>query len=56
MPFVGHFRSYKGGHRLNWMALKALLADATAHEILREPVRAEAGVAVATAVMAPSKA
>lgn len=56
MPFIGHFRSYKGGHRLNWMALKALMADATAHEIVREPTRLEAGTVAAAAVMAPAKA
>ncbi|GGA97377.1 UDP-3-O-acyl-N-acetylglucosamine deacetylase [Brucella endophytica] len=33
-PFVGCFRSYRGGHRLNAAALKALLADHTAFEVI----------------------
>ena len=38
MPFIGHFRSYKGGHKLNWMAVKALIADTDAFEIVHDPV------------------
>jgi UDP-3-O-[3-hydroxymyristoyl] N-acetylglucosamine deacetylase len=57
MPFVGLFRSYKGGHKMNWMALKALFSDAANYTIERDPARLEAGAAVAAAagVMAPSK-
>ncbi|WP_420962907.1 UDP-3-O-acyl-N-acetylglucosamine deacetylase [Brucella sp. IR073] len=33
-PFIGCFRSYRGGHRLNAAALKALLADRSAFEII----------------------
>ncbi|WP_150212957.1 UDP-3-O-acyl-N-acetylglucosamine deacetylase [Candidatus Tokpelaia sp.] len=33
-PFIGLFRSYLGGHRLNSAAVKALLADKTAYEII----------------------
>ena len=36
--FVGCFASYRGGHRLNSIALKALLADASAYEIVETPV------------------
>ncbi|MBA8878709.1 UDP-3-O-acyl-N-acetylglucosamine deacetylase [Phyllobacterium myrsinacearum] len=33
-PFIGCFRSHRGGHRLNAMALRALLADHSAFEIV----------------------
>lgn len=36
--FVGCFASYRGGHRLNSIALKALLADDSAYEIVETPV------------------
>ncbi|SEL54548.1 UDP-3-O-[3-hydroxymyristoyl] N-acetylglucosamine deacetylase [Xaviernesmea oryzae] len=52
MPFVGIYRSYRGGHKMNAYALKALMSDPTAYEIvesvpnrariLREPVLAAA--------------
>jgi len=32
-PFIGLFRSYKGGHRLNGAAVAALLADSRAYEL-----------------------
>ena len=35
--FVGCYRSYRGGHKLNSMALNALLADRSAHEIVEAP-------------------
>ena len=35
--FVGCYRSYRGGHKLNSMALRALLSDRTAHEIVEAP-------------------
>lgn len=35
--FIGCFRSYRGGHRLNATVLKALLADKTAFEIVETP-------------------
>lgn len=34
LPFIGCYASYRGGHRLNSEAVKALLADATAYEIV----------------------
>jgi UDP-3-O-[3-hydroxymyristoyl] N-acetylglucosamine deacetylase len=58
MPFVGHYRSYKGGHKLNWMAVKALLADHSAYEIVGEPATREhtAGApAVEAVAMGPSR-
>ncbi|MBW3095913.1 UDP-3-O-acyl-N-acetylglucosamine deacetylase [Pseudohoeflea coraliihabitans] len=37
--FIGCYRSYRGGHRLNAMALRALLADASAYEVVEQPAR-----------------
>ncbi|KAA0972588.1 UDP-3-O-acyl-N-acetylglucosamine deacetylase [Aureimonas fodinaquatilis] len=36
---LGCYRSYRGGHRLNAMALQALLSDPTAFEMVEVPVR-----------------
>jgi len=33
-PFLGRYRSYRGGHKVNAMALKALLSDNSAYEIV----------------------
>jgi UDP-3-O-[3-hydroxymyristoyl] N-acetylglucosamine deacetylase len=33
-PFLGLYRSYRGGHKVNAMALKALLSDRSAYEIV----------------------
>ncbi|MBS1166573.1 MAG: lpxC [Proteobacteria bacterium] len=56
MPFLGHFRSYKGGHKLNWMAVKALIADTDAFEIVHDPManREAAGGVLQAAALAPS--
>lgn len=35
--FIGKFRSYRGGHKLNSMILKALLSDASAFEFVSAP-------------------
>jgi len=35
--FIGCYSSYRGGHRLNAAALKALLTDRTAYEIVETP-------------------
>ncbi len=35
--FIGAYRSYRGGHKMNSMALKALLSDASAYEIVEAP-------------------
>jgi UDP-3-O-[3-hydroxymyristoyl] N-acetylglucosamine deacetylase len=57
-PFIGCFRSYRGGHRLNAAALRALLSDQTAFEIVemagkRGQSRGAALVAVNASVFAP---
>ncbi len=48
MPFIGTFRSYRSGHRINAMALKALMDDRTAWRI----ETAMAGSAVRAGAMA----
>ncbi|MBB4953219.1 UDP-3-O-[3-hydroxymyristoyl] N-acetylglucosamine deacetylase [Agrobacterium vitis] len=35
--FIGAYRSYRGGHKMNSMALKALLSDASAYEVVEAP-------------------
>jgi UDP-3-O-[3-hydroxymyristoyl] N-acetylglucosamine deacetylase len=55
--FIGCFRSYRGGHRLNAAALRRLLSDGSAFEVV-ETKRSERGrsaemVAVNAAVFAP---
>lgn len=40
-PILGCYRSFKGGHRLNFEALAALLDDEGAHEVIELPVRRE---------------
>lgn len=42
-PILGCYRSFKGGHRLNFQAVAKLLSDAAAHETVELPVRREAG-------------
>ena len=37
--FIGCYRSYRGGHKMNANALKALLSDPTAYEIVEAPAR-----------------
>ncbi|MGN6551311.1 MAG: UDP-3-O-acyl-N-acetylglucosamine deacetylase [Pararhizobium sp.] len=55
--FVGCYRSYRGGHRLNAMALGALLSDDSAYEIVETPRRAKrAGHAELVAVSTPAHA
>jgi UDP-3-O-[3-hydroxymyristoyl] N-acetylglucosamine deacetylase len=56
--FIGCFRSYRGGHRLNAAALQALLSDRTAFEIVetvQHPSRGRAAelIAVNAPVFAP---
>lgn len=36
--FIGCYRSYRGGHKVNANALKALLSDASAYEIVEAPL------------------
>lgn len=52
--FIGCYRSYRGGHRMNAMALKALLNDRTAYEVVEASVpRARAGKRELITVNAP---
>ena len=55
--FIGCFRSYRGGHRLNASALRRLLSDRSAFEIVetsrRERGRSAELIAVSAAVHAP---
>ncbi|MDP9836830.1 UDP-3-O-[3-hydroxymyristoyl] N-acetylglucosamine deacetylase [Neorhizobium huautlense] len=39
--FIGCYRSYRGGHKMNANALKALLSDPTAYEIVEAPARSQ---------------
>lgn len=39
--FIGCYSSYRGGHRLNAAALKALLTDRTAYEVVETPEKRE---------------
>ena len=36
-PLIGRFRSYRGGHRMNFNVLKALLSDRTAYAVVDAP-------------------
>jgi UDP-3-O-[3-hydroxymyristoyl] N-acetylglucosamine deacetylase len=57
--FIGCYRSYRGGHKMNANALKALLSDPTAYEVVEAPssvatrVRAGEFVPVSMAECAP---
>ncbi|MBT1156229.1 UDP-3-O-acyl-N-acetylglucosamine deacetylase [Aminobacter anthyllidis] len=55
--FIGCFRSYRGGHRLNAAALRRLLSDRSAFEVVetsrRERGRSAELIAVSAAVHAP---
>lgn len=55
--FIGCFRSYRGGHKLNAAALSRLLTDKSAYEIVeaKRPIRGRSAelVAVNSAVFAP---
>jgi UDP-3-O-[3-hydroxymyristoyl] N-acetylglucosamine deacetylase len=52
-PFIGCFRSYRGGHRLNAAALRRLLSDRTAFEIVETTRRDRGRSAELSAVSAP---
>ena len=59
-PFVGCYRSYRGGHKLNSKALRALLSNRAAYEIVEAPTSFGNGslglgdlVAITGAVRAP---
>jgi UDP-3-O-[3-hydroxymyristoyl] N-acetylglucosamine deacetylase len=42
--FIGCYRSYRGGHKLNATALKALLSDQSAYEIVEPALREKRGI------------
>jgi len=44
-PILGLYRSYRGGHRMNYLTLKALFADPTAWTLVDAPSRATASPA-----------
>lgn len=52
--FIGCYRSYRGGHKMNAYALKALLSDRTAYEVVEASApRSRAGQRELIAVNAP---
>lgn len=51
--FIGCFRSYRGGHRLNAAALRRLLSDRSAFEIVETTRRQRGRTAEMSAVYAP---
>lgn len=54
-PLLGLYRSYRGGHRMNHLALKALFADPTAWTLVDAPLRAAAPAAeLGLAMVAPT--
>ncbi|MER2605875.1 MAG: UDP-3-O-acyl-N-acetylglucosamine deacetylase [Siculibacillus sp.] len=54
-PFLGLYRSYKGGHRLNFMALSALFADPSAWVLVDGTSRAASPAAeIGTGMPAPA--
>ena len=53
-PFIGCYRSYRGGHKMNAHALNALLSDRTAYEVVEAAApRSRAGQRELIAVNAP---
>ncbi len=57
-PFIGCYRSYRGGHKMNSHALKALLSDRSAYEVVetatpRQRVAARDVVAIHAPEFAP---
>ena len=60
LPLMARYRSFRGGHKLNFQVVDALLADRSAYAIVEAPVRpvretvgAEIGVAAPVPVFAP---
>lgn len=54
-PFQGLYRSYKGGHKLNFLTLKALFADPTAWAVVEAASRpATPAAELGTAMVAPA--
>jgi UDP-3-O-[3-hydroxymyristoyl] N-acetylglucosamine deacetylase len=56
LPLIGEFRSYRGGHRMNYSALRALFADAENYMIVEAESVVEAGPAVQMAASAAMQA
>jgi UDP-3-O-[3-hydroxymyristoyl] N-acetylglucosamine deacetylase len=53
-PIMGLYRSYKGGHKMNYEAVKALYADRSAWTIVEMPIRRESPAAeIGTGMAAP---
>ena len=53
-PFLGCYRSYRGGHKMNANALKALMSDPSAYEVVETAMpRQRTGTREAIAVSAP---
>ena len=53
-PILGRYRSYRGGHRLNFKALEALFADSDAWVMTEAPARRDAARVDAAAGAAPA--
>jgi UDP-3-O-[3-hydroxymyristoyl] N-acetylglucosamine deacetylase len=54
-PIMGLYRSYRGGHRMNFQALQALLSDVTAWTFVEAGARRESSVAeIGTGMVAPA--
>ena len=51
--FIGCFRSFRGGHKLNARALRTLLTDASAFEVVESNRRGQARGGELIAVNAP---
>jgi UDP-3-O-[3-hydroxymyristoyl] N-acetylglucosamine deacetylase len=53
-PIMGLYRSFKGGHKMNFEALKALFADPKAWTMVEMPIRRESPAAeIGTGIAAP---
>ena len=53
MRFIGCFRSYRGGHKLNATALRRLLSDPSAYQVVEASGRGREVIAVGRPVPAP---
>ncbi|WP_342361309.1 UDP-3-O-acyl-N-acetylglucosamine deacetylase [Terrarubrum flagellatum] len=48
-PMIGKFRSYRGGHRMNFLMLQALFADRNAYALVDAPAASRPAAAAASA-------
>lgn len=53
---IGRFRSYRGGHRMNFMALQALFADRSAYAMVESLTAVRPAAAAAAGDLAPAMA